>query len=282
MGNIDRRILYLIAMLFMAVPLFFTVPLPVAESIQSDNFYNEIERVDQKDGKGVILLCVNFSQDTRGESLPQTKAIVRHLLTSGKKFAIWTFNGNAAPGQEMTNQAAIDTALQLDKQGIHRKYGEDWINLGYRVATAPVMAGVSKDIQGFFKKETINGQSLSTIPFMRNTKTASDIGLVIDVSPSATYLSLIPAMTGKYGIPFLAAPTSVMVPDTYPFLKNGQIKGELRGVLGAAEYESLTHYRDLGTKEMTSVAFVDFFIIVLIVLGNFSYFTSRRAGRDSA
>jgi len=66
------------------------------------------------------------------------------------------------------------------------------------------------------------------------------------------------------------------------FLKNGQIRGELRGVLGAAEYESLTKHRDLGTKEMTSVAAVDGLIIILIIIGNFSYFSSRRAGRENA
>jgi hypothetical protein len=282
MGNIDRRILYLIAMLFMAAPLFFAVPLPVAESVQSDNFYKEIERVNQKDGKGVIILCSNFSIDTRGESLPQIKAIVRHLLTNGRKFAIWSFNGNTAPGAEMTNDAAMQMAKELESQGIHRTYGKDWVDLGYRVATAPVMAGVSKDFQGFFKQEVVNHKPISQVPFMSNVRTAPDIGLVIDVSPSATYLSLIPAMTGKYGVPLIAAPTSVMVPDTYPFLKNGQIRGELRGVLGAAEYESLTKHRDLGTKEMTSVAAVDGLIIILIIIGNFSYFSSRRAGRENA
>src|SRR5206468_7683290 len=108
MGNIDRRILYLIAILVMALPLFATIPLPIATNPNSLNLYNAIEGVDQSKGDKIILVCANFSQDTRGESLPQARALIRHMLTRGKKFAIWTFNATSAPGQELANREATD------------------------------------------------------------------------------------------------------------------------------------------------------------------------------
>lgn len=277
MGNIDRRILYLISFVVMALPLFLPKGLPVAKNKRSLDVYNKIETLQQPDGKGLILFCANFSPDTKGESVPQSTVLLRHMLRAGKKFAIWTFNPTSAAGQEMVNNTAKQIAEELRAQGIEREYGKDWVNLGFRAAGAPIMIGISKNIPGFFKRDAY-GTPLADLPIMADIKNAHDLGLVIDVSPSGTYAVLIAAMTGKYDVPLALAPTSVMVPDTYPYLKSGQVIGELRGVLGAAEYESLMKRPDLGTREMTSIAALDAYIILLIIIGNIAYFKSRRNG----
>ena len=283
MGNIDRRILYLIALLVMALPLFMNVPLPVAKNPNSLNFFNRIQNLDQSNGKNIVLFCANFSPDTKGESLPQGASIIRHMLTSGKKFAIFTFSSGAPAGQELANSEAQDVANELnakrpsDKQ---LKYGVDWVNLGYKPATLPILQSLPRDIPGWFGRDS-RGTPVADIPVMKGIKDYNDIGLVIDVSPSGTYLWLMPAITDKYRKPLLLAPTSVMVPDIYPFVKSGQVAGLLRGILGAAEYESLLKERGLapttykGTRQMTSVAALDAYIILLIVIGNVAYFRSR-------
>jgi hypothetical protein len=282
MGNIDRRILYLIAIIVMALPQFVNIPLPVAPNVNSDNFYKTVEAVDQSKGGNLILLSANFSPDTRGESLPQCRAIIRHLLTSGKKFAIFTFNASTAAGQEMANNAAMEIARELEKKkGIKREYGKDWVNLGLKPSTLPILQSLSRNVPGFFRTD-VRGTPIEQIPVMRGIKTAEDFGAVIDVSPSATYLMIIAAITGKYNRPFLLAPTSVMVPDTYPFLKSGQMKGELRGVLGAAEYEAKLNHQGLGTRYMTSIAALDGYIILLIILGDIETVRSRRREKENA
>ncbi len=284
MGNIDRRILYLIAMLVMAVPLFVDVPLPVADNPNSDNFFRYIQELEQTDeNPNMIFLSANFSPDTRGESLPQARAIIRHLLVSGKKFAIFTFNGTSAPGQEMANRAALQIAEELREQGIDRRYGRDWVNLGFRPASLAILQSLPLDIPGFFKRDS-RGTAVTAIPVMQGVRTHKDIGLWIDVCPSATYLWIMAAVTDKYSKPMLLAPTSVMVPDIYPYVASGQVDGLLRGILGAAEYESLlvknglATARDTGTRQMTSVAALDGYIILLIIIGNVAYFRSRRGG----
>lgn len=287
MGNIDRRILYLVALIVMAVPLFMNVPLPVAKNINSLNFFNRIQNLDQTGGKNLVLISANFSPDTKGESVPQACAIIRHLLTSGKKFALFTFNAGAAPGQEMANTEAQDVADELNERNRNNpewkqlKYGVDWVNLGFKPATLPILQALPRDIPGWFRRDS-RSTPVSEIPVMKNIKDYHDLGLVIDVSPSGTYLMLMPSITDKYKVPLLLAPTSVMVPDIYPFVKSGQVAGLLRGVLGAAEYESLLVEHGLatkryaGTRQMTSVAALDAFIIVLILLGNIAYFQDRK------
>lgn len=276
MGNIDRRILYLISFIVMALPLWMPKGLPIAKNPRSLDVYNKIQNLPQTDRHGLILFCANFSPDTKGESVPQATVLLKHMMRAGKKFAIWTFNPSSAAGQEMVNNTAKQIAADLRKEGIVREYGKDWVNLGFRAAGAPIMIGISKNIPGFFKRDAY-GTPLSKLPVMDGINTAHDLGLVIDVSPSGTYNVLIAAMTGKYDVPLALAPTSVMVPDTYPYLKSGQVLGELRGVLGAAEYESLIGQPALGTREMTSIAALDAYIIVLIIIGNIAYFQSRKS-----
>lgn len=277
MGNIDRRILYLISFIVMALPLWMPSGLPIAKNPRSLDVYNKIETLPQTDKQGLILFCANFSPDTKGESVPQATVLLKHMLRAGKKFAIWTFNPTSAAGQEMVNDTAKQIAADLRKEGIVREYGKDWVNLGFRAAGAPIMIGISKNIPGFFKRDAY-GTPLDRLPVMNGIRTAHDLGLVIDVSPSGTYGVLIAAMTGKYDVPLALAPTSVMVPDTYPYLKSGQVLGELRGVLGAAEYEDLLGQPALGTREMTSIAALDAYIILLIIIGNVAYFKSRKTG----
>ncbi|HEY3265860.1 MAG TPA: hypothetical protein VGM37_02950 [Armatimonadota bacterium] len=286
MGNIDRKILYLVALIVMALPLFVPLPLPVAHNPNSLNFFNKIQNLDQSKGKNIILLSANFSPDTRGESLPQCRAIIRHMLASHKKFAIFTFNATSAPGQEMANSEAQSIANELNAKyptAPPLTYGKDWVNLGFKPATLAILQSLPRDIPRWFGQDS-RGTPVADVPMMKNIKDYHDLGVVIDVSPSATYLWLMPAITDKYQKPLLIAPTSVMVPDTYPFVKSGQIQGLLRGVLGAAEYESLTKEHGLadqtyaGTRQMTSVAALDGYIIILIIIGNVAYFRSRKNG----
>lgn len=273
----------MIALLVMALPLFMNVPLPVADNPNSLNFFNRIQNLDQSNGKNIVLVSANFSPDTKGESVPQACTILRHLLTSGKKFAIFTFSSNSAPGQELANTEAQLVADELNAKnpgGKQLTYGVDWVNLGFKPATLPILQSLPRDIPGWFGRDS-RGTPVSDIPVMKGIKDYHDIGLVIDVSPSGTYLWLMPAITDKYKKPLLLAPTSVMVPDIYPFVKSGQVAGLLRGILGAAEYESLLKKHGLapttykGTRQMTSVAALDAYIMLLIVLGNIAYFRSR-------
>jgi hypothetical protein len=65
-------------------------------------------------------------------------------------------------------QVRVFYAAELRKQGIVREYGKDWINLGFRAASAPILAGVSKDIPGFFKTDAY-GTPLGKIPRGRHS-----------------------------------------------------------------------------------------------------------------
>jgi len=75
-----------------------------------------------------------------------------------------------------------------------------------------------------------------------------------------------------------------MVPEAYPLLQSGQLVGMLAGVKGAAEYAALLEQRPGATltwkypplRAMNAVSIAHVLIVVLILLGNYQYFTRYR------
>ena len=77
----------------------------------------------------------------------------------------------------------------------------------------------------------------------------------------------------EYGV------TAVMAPKLYSFVESGQMTGLLGGMRGAAEYEALAGHPDLAVLGMNAQSLVHILVIVLIILGNIAFFTSRRQGK---
>ena len=67
-----------------------------------------------------------------------------------------------------------------------------------------------------------------------------------------------------------------MAPEGYNPLDAGQIKGMLTGMKGAAEYEPLLDAKDFATRAAGSLSTSHLLIIVLIIIGNIGYISSRR------
>ncbi|MFQ6003090.1 MAG: hypothetical protein ACE5KJ_05025, partial [Candidatus Zixiibacteriota bacterium] len=62
----------------------------------------------------------------------------------------------------------------------------------------------------------------------------------------------------------------------YPFLASGQIVGLLGGLKGAAEYEILIQKPGMGQRGMDAQSVSHLVIILLVILGNTSYFLRRK------
>jgi hypothetical protein len=81
---------------------------------------------------------------------------------------------------------------------------------------------------------------------------------------------------GRYKFPLAAAATAVMAPNYYPYLQSGQLFGLIGGLRGAAEYEELVGEPGPAVKGMFVQSISHLLIVALIILGNISYFASRR------
>ena len=70
--------------------------------------------------------------------------------------------------------------------------------------------------------------------------------------------------------------TAVQVTELLPYVNNGQLKGILAGLSGAASYESLTGEYGPASKKMAPQSFAHLLIVVLIIIGNVTYFIINR------
>lgn len=275
------RIIYAVMAVLMVLFLLFEVRLPFVVGPQAQGLYDAVEKVP---ADKPILLVLNWAPGTYGENEPQTEALIQHFMLAHKRFLIF---GIDPVGPKMGQQIA-------ERQGkrLGAVYGTDWANFGYRTYNLPMILGLSRDVPGTMQRD-INGKPLTGMPIMQGVRSAKDLGMIIDVTPSATVDIWIQYFEGVAGTPVGYAPTAVMAPEAYPYLQAHQLVGMLTGIKGAAEYAVLLERRPdvqrLGlkweyppTRAMNAVSISHVLIVVLIVLGNYEYFRSRRRREEQA
>lgn len=233
--------------------------------------YNAVEqfrKVAPNGERKIAIISIVWASGTIAENRPQTEAVTRHLFRRDIPFLM-------LPWDQQGTTLAYDAVKRIaDEMG--KEYGRDWVALGFQPPyIGQVVQGMAVDIQGTFRKDRF-GTPLAKIPMMEGIKTASNIGLVVEVTPSATVGEWIAFLGQPYKVPIAYAPTAVMVPEGHNFLDAHQIVGMLPGLIGAAEYEQLLDYKGFAVRAATALSASHVLIIILIILGNLGYFVSRR------
>jgi hypothetical protein len=215
-----------------------------------------------------VILSVSWDVGTRGENGPQTADLIENLFMTDRKFAI--FGWVAPAGPMLAEQIAERLARKY-----HKRYGVDWVNWGYKTGGAPMLQALPKDLTAIIR-EDIYHTPISKIPAMKGIRDYQNVSMVIELTGSATIEYWIQFWQGVYGTELGYGCTGVMAPEAFPYLDAGQIKGMLKGLVGAAEYETLLGVSGDGQQRMTSQSVAHVLIIALIILGNFVAFGVRR------
>jgi len=268
--NIDRRIMYILLGVVVAIPLFWDVirqPIEITPEVRG--VYNTIENIPQEK---VAILSIIWGAGTTAENRPQTQAIARHLFKRGIRIIVLPFD---LQGTKLSYDAVNEVAKEMGKE-----YGKDWISTGWRPPYLDqIILGMAKDLPATLKTD-INGIKLDDfekLPLMRGVKSYRDIGIVVDFTPSGSIDSWINYLGQPNDVPIAFSPTSVEVPAGYNKLDAKQICGMLPGLMGAAKYETLLKQRGFACRASNALSTSHLLIIVLIILGNLGYFFSTRA-----
>lgn len=266
--DIDRRIMYLLLVIVMAAPLIWRVKLPVMVSPSAQSAYNAVENMPSDK---IAIVCIQWEAGTYAESAPQTEALMRHLFLKHKRFGILPF-------WPQGSDLSLQIAQRLSKE-YHKEYGKDWVHFGLKPAAnmALVIQGMGHDIPKALGYSALGGVPLSQIPMMKNVKDINDVGLVAEITSRKTISLWIAYIYGYYRTPLWYATTAVGGPEGFNFLDAGQVKGLIVGMKGAAEYEKLLGRTDFATIGSGALSSSHLLIIILIILGNIGYLSSRRA-----
>ena len=230
LGSLDRRIIFLIVGLSVLIPLLKPewVDLPIRPTPESQIVFDEINKLNAGDK---MLLSFEYSPSTKPEIHPMAIAILKHLYAKNIQvygFALWP------DGNFMSTEAFSEVSDDYDK-----KYGVDYVNLGYKPGGEAVIKGIASDIRTLYTVD-LQGTSINDIPMMKDVVNIEDFDFVFSLSagyPGSK--EWVQYACDPKNIPLSTGCTSIQVTDIMPYVENDQIRGILAGMPGAAEYESL-------------------------------------------
>lgn len=270
--RIDRRIIYSILGIAVIIPLILPIGIPVNVMPQTQKLYDAVDEIPPADNP--LLISVDFDPAAMPELYPMLLAILRHAFAKDIRvlmLAIW------APGTGMGEMALRQVASEYGKV-----YGRDYVFLGYKAGMTAVMLGMGESIRGVFPTDYY-GTPLDSLELMEGVDNYREIPLGISLSAGTPgYLEWITYAQSRYGLKVSAGVTAVSAADAYPYLQTGQLTGLLSGLKGASEYETLVerHGHSLAFKPacqgMDSQSLAHLVIMIFIILGNLSYFLTRR------
>ncbi|MCS5623303.1 MAG: hypothetical protein NZ735_05035 [Candidatus Marinimicrobia bacterium] len=280
LGSLDRRIIFLIVGLSVLIPLLKPewIDLPIRPTPESQIVFDEINKLNAGDK---MLLSFEYSPSTKPEIHPMAIAILKHLYAKNIQvygFALWP------DGNFMSTEAFSEVSDDYDK-----KYGVDYVNLGYKPGQEAVIKGISSDIRTLYTVD-LQGTSINDIPMMKDVVNIEDFDFVFSLSagyPGSK--EWVQYACDPKNIPLSTGCTSIQVTDIMPYVENDQIRGILAGMPGAAEYESLVEAElqkmEISGKPgeasgmMAAQSIAHVVIVLFIIFGNISYFITRKKNR---
>ena len=280
LGSLDRRIIFLIVGLSVLIPLLKPewIDLPIRPTPESQIVFDEINKLNAGDK---MLLSFEYSPSTKPEIHPMAIAILKHLYAKNIQvygFALWP------DGNFMSTEAFSEVSDDYDK-----KYGVDYVNLGYKPGGEAVIKGIASDIRTLYTVD-LQGTSINDIPMMKDVVNIEDFDFVFSLSagyPGSK--EWVQYACDPKNIPLSTGCTSIQVTDIMPYVENDQIRGILAGMPGAAEYESLVEAElqkmEIAVKPgeasgmMAAQSIAHVVIVLFIIFGNISYFITRKKNR---
>jgi hypothetical protein len=280
LGSLDRRIIFLIVGLSVLIPLIQPewVNFPIRPTPESQIVFDEINNLNEGDK---VLLSFEYGPSTKPEIHPMAIAILKHLYAKNIQvygFALWP------DGNFMSTEAFSEVSDDYDK-----KYGVDYVNLGYKPGGEAVIKGIASDIRTLYPVD-LQGTSINDIPMMKDVVNIEDFDFVFSLSagfPGSK--EWVQYACDPKNIPLSTGCTSIQVTDIMPYVENDQIRGILAGMPGAAEYESLVEAElqkmEIAGKPgeasgmMAAQSIAHVVIVLFIIFGNISYFITRKKNR---
>lgn len=281
---LDRRWIFLLVGLSIAIPIIHPIGLPVTTTASTRAAFDYIEALKPGD---VVWISYDYGPSSAPENDPMAEAFLRQCFL--RKLRVVVCALYPLGGLSLANISIARVASEFPDL----VYGEDYVNLGYKDGASAVMRRLGDSIADAFPTD-VNGRPIAEIPMMRNVPDIRHVKLVFTAATGIIGEWWITQVHSQFGTPIIIGPTAVSAPKYYAFINSGQLVGMIGGMKGAAEYEKLLmakyprmnqFYRETrrftATKGMDGQTVLHTVILLFIALGNFAYLTGRAGRRGS-
>lgn len=268
--RIDRRIIFAVITVAVIVSLVlkFELPIPPSEPVQG--IYEKIESLPQGSR---VMISFDYDPASKEELQPMAIAFLHHCFSRDLK-VIGMTHYTGAPG-------LADLAMNSVAKQYQKKYGEDYVFLGYKPGGASLIINMGENLYTAFPKD-FYGKDTTTLPALQDVDSLRQISYLFDLAAGTTIETWLVYGKEKYKFEMGAGCTAVMGPDMYPFLQSKQLNGLLGGLKGAAEYEALVNKKANAVSGMRPQSVVHVIIIIFVIFGNIVFFISKRSGVRNA
>lgn len=273
--KIDRRIIFTLIAVAVALPLFFDVSMYVETTSEVRGVYNA---VDSLSPGSKVLISFDYDPGSMPELQPMAESFLRHCFSKNLKVIVM---GLWPQGPLQANWALHVILNEPDIKEKNLQYGVDYVNLGYTAGNEVVIQRMGSDIHAAFPTDA-RGTPIDEITIMKGVKNFGNIDFVYNLS--AGYpgtMEWVQFAADRFHATLGAGNTAVQAPLMYPFLGRRQLVGLLGGMKGAAEYEVLANRPARGVRYMFSQGIAHAVVVFFVILGNVAYFATRRKRKES-
>lgn len=266
--QLDRRWIFLLIFLGVALPLIVTLGLPIKVTENVQLTYDMIESTPP--GSRVIL-SFDYDPASQPELHPMAMAIMDHCFTRKLKvivIALWP----------MGVQMAEDVFAKVRVEYPEVQYGVHYANVGYKAGGIVTIQALGKNFRDIFPKD-MNGTDIDELPILNGIDNFENIGFVVSFSAGDPGLKQwVQVVSDKYNRNVSGGVTGVSAPSFLPYVnEQRQLYGLLAGLKAAAEYEVLVDKPGTATSGMDAQSLAHLIIIIFIAVGNITYWRNRQA-----
>jgi hypothetical protein len=270
--HLDKRWIFLLVALAVFIPLLLPLRIPMPESPPTRNYYRHIE--DLPEGS-LVLLSADYDPGSKAELYPMTEATLQHIFRKNLRIVMLSLWPAGPPMVEL----ALDKVLA--ERGNDKKYGVDYVNLGFKEGREAVMVDMGRSIRAAFPVD-YHGTNIAELPLMNEVQNYASFALFINLSVGYPGTKeYVQYAQSRFKLTMIAGAGAVSVPEFSAYLQSGQLSGMLMGISGCAEYEQLLEKPALALTFMNAQSVGHSLIILLIIAGNVLYFLARRGETKS-
>lgn len=288
MRVVERRLIYLLMIVAVAVPLIGKFSRPPSRMVLAEQLFDLVQQLQVQSGE-VALLWLDFGPGTIAENEPQSEVLLEHLFRR-RIPVVLVSQYQLAEGVLASLPQRVAKRLELEHPDQQWRYGEAWVNAGFRPGGSAMMQNFAKaqDLSAYLGRD-VYGVPLSQYPVFRSIGPLERVKLVAEVTGLVGTLDTVIQFLQKDGYrPTLVhGCTSITIPEAYIFVDSQQLKGLLEGVAGAAWYSQImrAHYPGSDGSDLlvrnTALGAAQVVLMILIVAGNIVGFVRTWRGRHA-
>jgi len=261
LSKLDRRIIYWALLFAMLIPYLYPFALPMSINRYTRNFYDKVDGLTSEDN---IIISLDSGFALIAEMGGGLVALPKQLVKSNVKVV-----GVATSPQ---GPLVFEEYVQpiLEKAGYI--YGIDFVNLGYAAGRETMMSGIAEDIKNIYTMDYY-GTAIENIQMMEQITGATDFAAIVPWGDQGAYWSR--QWKAKHGVDVISIETAGNYQAILPLLNSGDIFGALNGPRGCAEYEVLLNAPGMSNRSLTSMSMGHVIVILVIIIGNITYFLMK-------